>query len=117
VTVKILAGPVVTHRRPWIGVPGSDLDVPQVHACIKHGRDESVPEHVRVRPRDPHPGGLGEAPQAAGGCVAVHPGAAAVKQDRSASAGADRRSMARPTAGGSGTRTTLVPLPHTRSTR
>ena len=27
------------------------------------------------------------------------------------------RSMARPTAGGSGTRTTLVPLPHTRRTR
>jgi hypothetical protein len=30
---------------------------------------------------------------------------------------ATARSMARPTAGGSGTRTILVPLPHTRRTR
>jgi hypothetical protein len=42
-----------------------------------------------VRPDDLHPGGLGEASQAAGGGVAVHPGAVAVEQDRSASAGAD----------------------------
>ena len=35
-------------------------------------------------PGDPHPGGFGEVPQAAGGGVAVHPGAAAVEQDRAA---------------------------------
>ena len=62
--VEIVAGPVVTHRGAWIGMAGSDLDIPEVHARVEHGRDEG-----------------------------------------------------RPTAGGSGTRTTLVPLPHTRSTR
>ena len=47
-------------------------------------------EHVRVRPGDPHSCGFSEAPQAAGGGVAVHPGTAAVEHDRPASAGADR---------------------------
>ncbi len=37
--VEILAGSVVTHRGPGVGVPGSDLHVAQVHACIEHGRD------------------------------------------------------------------------------
>jgi hypothetical protein len=41
-------------------------------------------EHVRVRPGDPYPSGIGQAPQTAGGGVAVHPGAAAVEQDRAA---------------------------------
>jgi hypothetical protein len=40
-----------------------------------------------VRPGDRHPSGIGQAPQAAGGGVAVHPGAAAVEQDRAASTG------------------------------
>jgi hypothetical protein len=48
-----------------------------------------VAEHVRVRPGDPHASGLSQVPQAAGGGVAVHPGAAAVEQDRAAGAGAD----------------------------
>ena len=63
---------------------GSDLHVPQVNPGVEHGRDEGMTEHVRVRPGDPHPGGFGEVPQAAGGGVAVHPGAAAVEQDRAA---------------------------------
>jgi hypothetical protein len=42
-----------------------------------------------VRSGDPDPGGYSNVPQAAGGCVAVHPGTAAVEQDRPASAGAD----------------------------
>ena len=40
----------------------------------------------RVRPGDLDTGGLGELMQAAGGRVPVHPGAAAVEQDRSAGA-------------------------------
>ncbi len=47
-------------------------------------------EHVRVRPGDSHPGGLGEAPEATGGGVAVHPRPAAVKQDRPAETAANR---------------------------
>ncbi len=47
-------------------------------------------KHVRVWPGDPHAGSLSQAPQAAGGGVAVHPGAAAVEQDRPAATGADR---------------------------
>ena len=70
---------------------------------------------MRVRPDDPHPGGFGEAPRRGGwrsiraprllGRIGpwIRPPMA--------------WSMARPTAGGSATRTTLVPLPHTRSTR
>jgi len=42
---------------------------------------------VRVRPGDRHPSGIGQAPQVAGGGVAVHPGAAAVEQDRAAGTG------------------------------
>ena len=47
-------------------------------------------EHVRVRPGDPHASRFSQAPQAAGGGVAVHPGTAAVEQDWAASTGADR---------------------------
>jgi hypothetical protein len=42
-----------------------------------------------VRPGDPHPGGFGEASEAPGGGVAVHPGAAAVKENRPAETAAD----------------------------
>ena len=44
-------------------------------------------EHVRVRPGDLDARGFGEVPQAAGGCVPVHPGDAAVEQDRPADPG------------------------------
>ena len=40
-------------------------------------------------PGDARPGGLGQMPQAVGGRVAVHPGAAAVEQDRPVSAVCD----------------------------
>jgi hypothetical protein len=71
-------------------VPGGDLDIAQVHSGVQHGRDEGVAEHVGVGPGDPDPCSGGEAPQAAGGSMAVHPGAAAVEQDRPAGAGASR---------------------------
>jgi hypothetical protein len=32
---------------------GGDLDLPQVHARVEHGRHEGMPEHVRVRSGDP----------------------------------------------------------------
>jgi len=44
----------------------------------------------RVRPGDPHTVSLSQVPQAAGGGVAVHPGAAAIQQDRPAATGRDR---------------------------
>jgi len=77
---------------------------------------EDMAQHVPVDLRL-EPGGLGRAPQAAGGRMAVQPGAAAVEQDRAMVPGPVARSSARPTAGGSGTWTTSLPLPHTRSTR
>jgi len=89
-TVEVLAGSVVPHRRARIGMAGSDLDVAQVHARVEHGRDKGMAEHVRVRPGDPHARGLGQAPQAAGGGMAVHPGATAVEQDRATGASAGR---------------------------
>src|SRR5215469_16888284 len=91
VAVEVLAGPVIPHRGSRIGVAGGDLDVAQVHARVEHGGDEGVAEHVRVRPGDRHASGLGEAPQAAGGGMAVHPRTAAIDQDGPAHAFADRR--------------------------
>src|ERR1019366_815608 len=89
VAVEVLAGPVVTHRGARVGVAGGDLDIPQVHAGIEHGRNEGVPQHMRVWPGNPDPCCLGQAPQPAGGGVAVHAGAAAVEQDGAAGASAD----------------------------
>ena len=57
-------------------------------SCLTTGKPGG--HRMRVRPGDPHPSGLGEAPQAAGGTVAVHPGAPAVEQDRAVRTGADR---------------------------
>jgi hypothetical protein len=82
--VEVLAGPVVTHRGARVGVAGGDLDVPQVYSSIKHGRDEGMPEHVGVRPGSPHSRGLGEASEAPGGNMAIHPVTAAVEQNRPA---------------------------------
>src|SRR5258708_16792370 len=88
--VEVLAGPVITHRGAWIGVAGGDLDVPQVHSSTEHGRDKGMPEHVRVRAGNPYSCGLGEASQPPGGSVPIHPGTAAVEQDRALRTGADR---------------------------
>ncbi len=74
-------------------------------------------EHMRVCPGDLDAGGLGELAQAASSGVPVHPGAAAVEQERPAHAAPGRPADGPSAAGGSGTRTILVPLPHTRSTR
>jgi hypothetical protein len=49
-----------------------------------------VAEHMRVRPGNTHAGSFREPPKAPGGSVAVHPRAAAIEQDRSTGAGADR---------------------------
>jgi hypothetical protein len=69
-------------------VPGGDLHVAQIDASVKHGRDERVAEHVLVCPGDLDASVRGEVPEAAGGCMPVHPGAAGVQQDRPAGSGA-----------------------------
>src|SRR5215469_16311882 len=89
VAVEVLAGPY-WHRGARVGVPGGDLDVPQVHARIQHGRDVCMTEHVRVRPGDLHTRGIGEVAQAPGGGMTVHPGTAAVEQYRPTYPVADR---------------------------
>jgi hypothetical protein len=48
VSVEVLAGPVVAHRRAWVGVAGGDLDVAEADASVEHGRDEGVAS-VRTR--------------------------------------------------------------------
>ena len=82
VAVEVLAGPVVAHGGAGVGVAGGDLDVAQVDAGVEHGGDEGVAQHVRVHPRQPDPGLVGEGVQASGGGVPVHPGAASGAQDR-----------------------------------
>jgi hypothetical protein len=57
-------------------VAGCDLHITQISASVEHGRDVGVTEHMRMCPGDLKAGGFGEAAQAAGGCVPVHPGAA-----------------------------------------
>jgi len=98
-------------------MPCGDLDVPQIHACIEHGRGERMAKYMRVRPGDPHTSIPGQVPQAARGRVAVHPGAAAVEQDRAVGAGADGAVDSPPDGRWERDETILVPLPHTRSTR
>jgi len=39
VTIEVLAGPVVAHGRPGVGVPGGDLNITQVHPGIQTGRE------------------------------------------------------------------------------
>ena len=39
-TVEILAGSVIAHRRPRVSMAGRDLHVAQIHARVEHGRDE-----------------------------------------------------------------------------
>ena len=68
---------------------GGDLDIAQADPGVQHGRDERVPEHVGMWPGDPHARVPGQVAQAAGGGVPVHPGAAAVEQDRPAGAARD----------------------------
>jgi hypothetical protein len=70
-----------------------------------------------VRPGDVDAGCFGEPMQAAGGGVPVHPAPGRLSGIGPRTRSPVARSMALPTAGGSATRTTLVPLPHTRSTR
>jgi len=117
VAVEDLAGPVITHRRSRIRMAGSDLDVPEPDASIEHGRGERMPEHVPVRPGDWHPGGFCEPLQAPRCGVRVHAAATAAEQYRPTGTAAVALSIARPTAGGIGTKTAFVYLPHTRSTR
>ena len=47
--VELVAGPVVTHRRAWIGVPGGDLHVAEVHSSIR--RPLSVMQRQRRKRR------------------------------------------------------------------
>jgi len=65
--------------------------VSEVDVGIETGRDECVAEHVGMRPGDLDTGGFGKLMQTAGGRVPVHPGAAAVEQDRPARAAARPR--------------------------
>ena len=59
-------------------------------SCRQGSTDnEGMTEHMRVCPGDLDAGGFGEVVQASGGGVPVHPGAAAVEQDRPAHAGSD----------------------------
>jgi predicted ABC-type ATPase len=43
-------------------MPGSDLNISQVHARVEHGGHKGVAERVRVRPGDPHASNSGQVP-------------------------------------------------------
>lgn len=115
--VQVLACPVVPHRGAWVGMAGRDLDMAQVNASIEHGRYESVSQHARVRPGDLNGGELGEATRRrrVAACRSVRV-LWVFSRIGPRTLEPTARSMARPTAGGNGTRTILVLLPHTRIT-
>ena len=69
--VEVLASPVITHRGARVCVAGGDLHVTQINPRVEHGCDEGMAEHVRMRRGCPDARSFGEAPQAAGGGVAV----------------------------------------------
>jgi hemoglobin len=48
VAVEVVAGSVVPHGGPGVGVARGDLDVAEVDAGVEHGSDVGVAEHVRV---------------------------------------------------------------------
>jgi hypothetical protein len=51
VPVKGLPGAVITHCGAWVGVAGSDLDVPQIYPSIQTGRERftSRAEYLKLR--------------------------------------------------------------------
>jgi len=51
--VEVLPPVVVDGRRPWIGVAGSDLDVPERDSGIQGRHDERCPEHVGIDDAEP----------------------------------------------------------------
>jgi hypothetical protein len=117
VAVEVLAGPVIPHRGARVGVSGGDLDIRR-----------STPASSMV---------VTNVCRSMCGCALAIRTPATLARCRRRRVAAWRsirvprllsrigppvrtpiaRSIARPTAGGSGTRTTLVPLPHTRRTR
>ena len=78
--VEVLAGAVVAHGGSGVCVSGGDLHVTQVDSSVEHRGDESVPQHVRMLPRQVDSRGLVEVLQPAGGRVSVHPRVATVEQ-------------------------------------
>ena len=81
--VEVVAGSVVPHGRPRVGVPGGDLNISEVDSGVEHGGDEGVPQHVRVDLRHPNESGQAELPEASGCGVPVHPAAAPATEQRS----------------------------------
>jgi hypothetical protein len=73
-----------------VRVTGGDLDIPEVDAGVEHGRDRGVAEHMGCALAIRMPALPASWCKAAGGRVPVHPGAAAVEQDRPAHAGSGR---------------------------
>jgi hypothetical protein len=79
----------MTHGGSGVGVAGGDLDVAQVHARVETGRDERMPEHVRMRPGEPHTRVLRESAEPPGACMTVHACSTVVEQDRAGRSAAD----------------------------
>lgn len=115
VPVEVVAGAVAAHRRAWVGVAGDDLDVAEANADVEHGGDEvcrGVCGYI-LGIRTPAARCLSRRLAASQSMRAPR----VLRRIGPAVRPSTARSIARATAGGSGTRTTLPPLPRTRSTR
>jgi hypothetical protein len=115
--VKVLSGAVVAHGGSRVGVAGGDLYVAQVDTSVEHRGDEGMPDMCGCIRGNLTPAcSARRRSRRVAQCRSIR-----VPREVSRIGPAVRlstaRSMARPTAGGSGTRTTLPPLPCTRRTR
>ena len=110
-SVEVLAGSVVAHGGAGVGVAGGDLDVAEVDAGVEHGGDVGVAEHVGVHPRASSRR-RSSARRGGGGWRTWRsirlP--ARLRRIGPPARPPTARSMARPTAGGSGTSDDLVAL-------
>ena len=108
--VEVLAGSVVAHGGSWVGLSGRDLHVTEVDAGVEPGGDVGVPEHVGV-----------DASLSPVSCARARSRRVAqcrfirlpvrLRRTGPVARSPMARSIARPTAGGSGARTILSPLP------
>lgn len=80
--VEVLTGTVIPHGGAGVGMPGSDLDVPQVNSGVEHRGYEGVPKHVRMHVYLRQSGLLCESLQSSGSTVAVHTVVRAIPKDR-----------------------------------
>ena len=82
-SVEVLAGPVVAHGGPWVGVAGGDLHIAQVDTGVEHRGDEVCRSMCGCIRGSLTPVSPARCRSRLVAQVTVHPGAAGSQQDGS----------------------------------